>query len=177
MPSRVEWILIDEVQRAPRLLDVTHRLIESTGKRFVLTGSSGQEAQAGASNLLGRPGLRVQPLSPDRTRARGCCPARRRASLGNAAVALLAGPGWRQAGVPESLRTDLSERRDRRRADREKARSVQAILEVAAQSNGAIVNYTTLHGTWEPIRRPSSPTSRFWKTPWWAFSCPHSTAP
>ena len=52
LPPSVEWILIDEVQRAPRLLDVAHRLIESTGKRFVLTGSSGRKLKRGASNLL-----------------------------------------------------------------------------------------------------------------------------
>ena len=52
LPPSVEWILIDEVQRAPRLLDVAHRLIESTGKRFVLTGSSGRKLRRGASNLL-----------------------------------------------------------------------------------------------------------------------------
>ena len=52
LPDAVEWVLIDEVQRAPRLLDVVHRLIESTGKRFVLTGSSGRKLRRGASNLL-----------------------------------------------------------------------------------------------------------------------------
>ena len=52
LPHAVEWVLIDEVQRAPRLLDVVHRLIEGTGKRFVLTGSSGRKLRRGASNLL-----------------------------------------------------------------------------------------------------------------------------
>lgn len=52
LPDTVEWVLIDEVQRAPRLLDVVHRLIEGTGKRFVLTGSSGRKLRRGASNLL-----------------------------------------------------------------------------------------------------------------------------
>ena len=52
LPASVDWVLIDEVQRAPRLLDVAHRLIESTGKRFVLTGSSSRKLKRGASNLL-----------------------------------------------------------------------------------------------------------------------------
>ena len=52
LPGSVEWVLIDEVQRAPRLLDVVHRLIENTGKRFVLTGSSARKLRRGASNLL-----------------------------------------------------------------------------------------------------------------------------
>ena len=50
--SSVTWILIDEIQRAPRLLDVVHRLIERTDKRFVLTGSSSRKLRRGASNLL-----------------------------------------------------------------------------------------------------------------------------
>ena len=52
LPDSVEWTLIDEVQRAPRLLDAAHRLIESTGKRFVLTGLSARKLRRGASNLL-----------------------------------------------------------------------------------------------------------------------------
>ncbi len=52
LPEAVQWVLIDEVQRAPRLLDVVHRLIESTGKRFALTGSSARKLRRGASNLL-----------------------------------------------------------------------------------------------------------------------------
>ena len=52
LPQAVQWVLIDEVQRAPRLLDVVHRLIERTEKRFVLTGSSSRKLRRGASNLL-----------------------------------------------------------------------------------------------------------------------------
>ena len=52
LPAKVEWILIDEIQKAPRLLDVAHRLIEATGKKFVLTGSSGRKLKRGATNLL-----------------------------------------------------------------------------------------------------------------------------
>lgn len=52
LPIGVDWVLVDEVQRAPRLLDVAHRLIEATPKRFVLTGSSAKTLRRGASNLL-----------------------------------------------------------------------------------------------------------------------------
>ena len=52
LPESVEWVLVDEIQRAPRLLDVVHRLIESTDKRFALTGSSARKLRRGASNLL-----------------------------------------------------------------------------------------------------------------------------
>jgi predicted AAA+ superfamily ATPase len=46
------WVVIDEIQRVPRLLDSVHRLIESTTIRFALTGSSGRKLKHGAANLL-----------------------------------------------------------------------------------------------------------------------------
>lgn len=47
-------IIIDEVQKAPALLDVVHRLIErKRGWRFVLTGSSARKLRRGGVNLLG----------------------------------------------------------------------------------------------------------------------------
>lgn len=48
----VKWVIIDEVQKAPRLLDVVHQLIESSKTRFVLTGSSARKLKRGAANLL-----------------------------------------------------------------------------------------------------------------------------
>lgn len=47
-----EWIIIDEVQKVPELLDVVHDLIESTEKKFALTGSSARKLKRGAANLL-----------------------------------------------------------------------------------------------------------------------------
>ncbi|MBN2189345.1 MAG: ATP-binding protein [Chitinispirillaceae bacterium] len=47
-----QWVVIDEIQRIPRLLDSVHRLIESTPVKFALTGSSGRKLKRGASNLL-----------------------------------------------------------------------------------------------------------------------------
>lgn len=48
-----DWVIIDEVQKAPRLLDVAHRLIESKKIKFVLTGSSSRKLKRGHANLLG----------------------------------------------------------------------------------------------------------------------------
>jgi predicted AAA+ superfamily ATPase len=45
-------VVIDEVQKVPRLLDVVHRLIEATSLQYVLTGSSARKLMRGASNLL-----------------------------------------------------------------------------------------------------------------------------
>lgn len=46
------WVVVDEVQRAPALLDEVHRLIESRRLRFVLTGSSARKLRRGGVNLL-----------------------------------------------------------------------------------------------------------------------------
>lgn len=45
-------IVIDEVQRAPALLDEVHRLIETRGYVFVMTGSSPRKLRRGGTNLL-----------------------------------------------------------------------------------------------------------------------------
>ena len=48
-----ELVVIDEIQKAPHLLDEVHRLIESRGVRFLLTGSSARKLRRGGVNLLG----------------------------------------------------------------------------------------------------------------------------
>lgn len=50
--SHHEWVIIDEVQKAPRLLDVVHRLIEGEKRKFILTGSSARKLKRGGANLL-----------------------------------------------------------------------------------------------------------------------------
>ena len=46
------WAVIDEVQKAPELLDEVHRLIENPGLRFVLSGSSARKLRRRGVNLL-----------------------------------------------------------------------------------------------------------------------------
>jgi len=46
-------VVIDEIQRLPELLNEVHRLIESRGVRFLLTGSSARKLRRGGVNLLG----------------------------------------------------------------------------------------------------------------------------
>lgn len=47
------WVLLDEVQKIPALLDEVHRLIEERGWRFALCGSSARKLRRGGVNLLG----------------------------------------------------------------------------------------------------------------------------
>ena len=57
------WIVIDEVQRVPPLLDVVHqRLDREPSRRFLLTGSSARSLYRAGVNLLGgRAGRRIMP--------------------------------------------------------------------------------------------------------------------
>ena len=67
---RDRWIVIDEVQRVPKLLDEVHFLMEEHGhKKFVLTGSSARKLKRGAANLLaGRAVVRrLYPLTAGET--------------------------------------------------------------------------------------------------------------
>ena len=50
---RQDWVIIDEVQRIPPLLNEVHRLIEDRGIRFLLTGSSARKLKKQDTNLLG----------------------------------------------------------------------------------------------------------------------------
>ncbi len=58
-------IVIDEVQKLPKILDEVHRLIESKDYRFLLTGSSARKLRKDGANMLGgRAGeARLFPLS------------------------------------------------------------------------------------------------------------------
>ena len=47
-----KWIVIDEVQKAPKLLDVVHQLIQKKKLKFALTGSSARKLKRGSANLL-----------------------------------------------------------------------------------------------------------------------------
>ena len=47
-----EWVIIDEVQKIPDLLNEVHRLIEKENLKFILTGSSARKLRRNSANLL-----------------------------------------------------------------------------------------------------------------------------
>jgi predicted AAA+ superfamily ATPase len=51
--SEDSWIVIDEIQKIPNLLDEVHRLMETKGWKFALSGSSARKLRRGGTNLLG----------------------------------------------------------------------------------------------------------------------------
>jgi len=46
------WVIVDEVQKVPALMDEVHRLIEKQQLRFVLCGSSARKLKRAGGNLL-----------------------------------------------------------------------------------------------------------------------------
>lgn len=57
------WVVIDEIQRVPALLDIVHqRLDREPGRHFLMTGSSARSLHRAGVNLLGgRAGRRIMP--------------------------------------------------------------------------------------------------------------------
>jgi len=53
-PANIQHIIIDEVQKVPKLLDIVHEIIESPdiNVHFILTGSSARKLKHGGANLL-----------------------------------------------------------------------------------------------------------------------------
>ena len=53
-------VILDEVQKIPRILDEVHRLIEKRQVSFILCGSSARKLKRGQANLLGGRGWRYE---------------------------------------------------------------------------------------------------------------------
>ena len=51
-PRHDDWVVLDEVQRVPLVLNEVHRLIETEQRRFILTGSSARSLRRRGVNLL-----------------------------------------------------------------------------------------------------------------------------
>jgi predicted AAA+ superfamily ATPase len=64
------WVVIDEIQRLPNLLNEVHRSMEERGIRFVLCGSSARKLRRAGVNLLAGRALRrsVHPFVPEELR-------------------------------------------------------------------------------------------------------------
>ena len=62
-----KYVIIDEVQRVPELLNEVHRLIENNKYKFILTGSSARKLRRGGVNLLAGRALnyRMYPLTTE----------------------------------------------------------------------------------------------------------------
>ena len=52
LKKKPQFVVIDEIQKIPKLLDVVHRLIEKKNLNFALTGSSARKLKSGRANML-----------------------------------------------------------------------------------------------------------------------------
>jgi predicted AAA+ superfamily ATPase len=52
LDGKKDWIVIDEIQKVPKLLDLVHHSISKKRFHFALTGSSARKLKRGAANLL-----------------------------------------------------------------------------------------------------------------------------
>jgi predicted AAA+ superfamily ATPase len=139
-----EWIIIDEIQKIPKLLDVVHKLIFEKKIKFALTGSSARKLKRDSANLLaGRAfSFYLYPLTFVELKENFVL---------NDVLAF--------GSLPEllSLESELDKKRyllsyvqtyvKEEILVEQLVRNIdpfRAFLEVAAQSNTEIINYTTL---------------------------------
>jgi predicted AAA+ superfamily ATPase len=146
LPAHCTTLIIDEIQKVPRLLDIVHHLIElaNTRQRFVLTGSSARKLRHGGANLLaGRAFTRyLFPLTRrelgssfdlQETLRWGGLP--RLYSLENNESKR----DFLQAYAHTYLKEEIQLEQLVRRVD-----AFHRFLEVAAQSNGKLINFTNI---------------------------------
>jgi predicted AAA+ superfamily ATPase len=51
-PGKIKWVVLDEIQKVPKLLDVVQSRIESSGTKFAMAGSSARKLKREGTNLL-----------------------------------------------------------------------------------------------------------------------------
>lgn len=146
---REEWqstdriIIIDEIQKLPLLLDEVHLMIETHNVHFLLTGSSARKLKRSGVNLLGGR-ARVQHFHPltfvelgrhfdlDRALMNGLLPSIYFSDRHDAELDLKAyvGTYLREEIAAEGLTRNVP--------------AFSRFLEIAALSNGKIINYTNI---------------------------------
>ena len=141
-PDPSGWVVVDEVQKVPKLLDVVHSQIEARGTRFALTGSSARKLKRGTVNLLAGRAF-VYHMFPFTTTELGDS-----FSL-ETALAFGTLPGLLELGTPEDkteflrsyaltyLKEEVWGEHLVRNLD-----PFRAFIEVAAQCNGELINYS-----------------------------------
>lgn len=141
LTPRDRFVVIDEIQRLPGLLNDVHRLIEERGVRFLLTGSSARTLRRGGVNLLGGRAhtKHLHPLTYrelghffelTRVLARGALPSIYFSEDPRADLDAYAGSYLQQEVVAEGATRNVP--------------AFSRFLRVAALCNGTIVNFTNV---------------------------------
>jgi uncharacterized protein len=142
--GRFDWVVIDEIQKVPKLLDVVHAAIEAYGVRFALTGSSARKLRRDGVNLLAGRAF-VYHLFPLTSRELGAGFDLSSALHHGTLPGLLpfTTDDERKAFLRAYAMTYLKEEVWAEHLIR-KLDPFRRFLEVAAQCNGEIVNYTDI---------------------------------
>lgn len=142
----IRWVVVDEVQKLPRLLDGVHNLMEThrVPQRFALTGSSVRKLKAGGANLLaGRASLRHlfpltrhelgQTFDLDRALRFGGLPTVWNAESDETRADYLR--AYAQLYLKEEIRAEQLVRR---------VETFRRFIEVAAQASGKVLNHAAI---------------------------------
>lgn len=144
LPKKLRWVAIDEVQKIPALLDSVQALMASRRFTFALTGSSARKLKRGAANLLAGRAVerRLFPLTTEEIG--------RKASI-ETVLTWGSLPGTLMLRSAEDrddylhsyahlyLKEEIQEEQIVRKLD-----PFRVFLEVAAQADGKILNFTKL---------------------------------
>ena len=135
-----EIVIIDEVQKIPELLDEVHWLMVNRGIHFILCGSSARKLKRSGANLLGGRAIRktLHPLVSleipdfdiDKAVNVGMLPRHYLASSPAKRIQAYVGDYLQQEVIAEALVRNLD--------------SFTRFMEVAALSDGEMVNYTKI---------------------------------
>jgi predicted AAA+ superfamily ATPase len=138
--SQLDPIIIDEIQKIPALLDEVHWLMENRGLRFILCGSSARKVKRGHANLLGGRAVRYElyplifPEIPDFSLTKalnsGLIPRHYDSVKPERLIQSYVGDYLKEEIVAEALTRNIP--------------AFSRFLEVAALTNGQMLNYTDI---------------------------------
>ena len=138
--SQRDPIIIDEIQKIPALLDEVHWLMENKGLRFILCGSSARKLRRGHANLLGGRAIRYElyPLifpeipafSLIKALNSGLIPRHYDSARSSRLIQSYVGDYLKEEIAAEALTRNIP--------------AFSRFLEVAALSNGEILNYSNI---------------------------------
>lgn len=149
LPADTQWVVVDEIQRSPELLNVVHRCISKSasthsGIRFALTGSSARKLKRGGANLLAGRASVFYLYSLTHRELPQSYPFEQLLKWGGLPEVVLEPDPIEKRRILKAYTTTYLREEI---AEEQLVRSLepfQAFLSVAAQMNGKIVNYSSI---------------------------------
>lgn len=133
-----KWIVVDEVQKIPILLDQVHWLIENKKIPFLLTGSSARKLRRGHANLLAGRARRKEMLPLTYQETEGF-------DLERVMHTGLLPPHFLSDDIVADLRSYVADYLKEEIAEEAKVRNLPSysqFMKIAALSSGSLINYT-----------------------------------